>query len=102
MSWHGVRCVQRLTPALTNEAWFPRFDVDNEALLRAEEADLKEMLKRIRKTVVVVPIGCKKSGSHEQEQEEEEPINSAEDDMDDDDDSRDMSDGSSDVGFGSS
>jgi len=56
----------QLTPSLIDEAWFPRYDIDEEAMLEAEEADLKYAMKRIRKAKAVPVVGIRKDGEGEE------------------------------------
>ena len=61
-----------LTPSLIDEAWFPRYDIDEEAMLEAEEADLRLTFKRIRQAKAVPVVGEKNSTRGGAEEEEEE------------------------------
>jgi hypothetical protein len=61
-----------LVPSLIDEAWFPRYDIDEEALLEAEEIDLRLSFKRIRKAKAVQVIGEKKTVGAEDGEDGEE------------------------------
>jgi len=54
-----------LTPSIVDEAWFPRYDIDEEAMLEAEEADLRNAMKLIRKANAVPHVGKKAGGQEE-------------------------------------
>jgi hypothetical protein len=61
-----------LTPSLIDESWFPRYDIDEEAMLEAEEADLRKAMKTIRKAKAVQHVGEKQAdGDNEGDETEE-------------------------------
>ena len=55
----AARWRQCLTPPLVDGLWFPRYDVDEEALLEAEEADLIFALRLVRKAGAAAYIGAR-------------------------------------------
>jgi hypothetical protein len=59
-----------LAPPLVDGLWAPRYDVDEEALLEAEEADLLYALRLVRKAGAVAYIGSR-GGKRRRGQEEE-------------------------------
>ena len=60
-----------LAPPLVDGLWFPRYDVDEEALLEAEEADLLFALRLVRKASAVAYIGSRGKRRRGQEEERE-------------------------------
>lgn len=55
-----------LTPSIVDEAWFPRYDIDEEAMLEAEEVDLRNAMKLIRKANAVPHVGKKAGGNNDE------------------------------------
>ena len=56
----------QLTPSLVDEAWFPRYDIDEEAMLEAEEADQRKAIKTIRTAKAVPYVGQKQGDADDQ------------------------------------
>lgn len=85
MSWRGP-CA--LTPRLADDLWFPRYDIDEEALLEAEEADLLFAMRLVRKAGAEPYIGFrgKRPGQEEERDVVDEADNNDDSHTEDDDD----------------
>ena len=84
-----------LTPRLADDLWFPRYDVDEEALLEAEEADLLFAMRLVRKAGAETYIGFR--GKRPGQDDEEDEADNNDSHTEDDDEVEDDDDGDMDV-----